>query len=975
MKTQPSFLSSKSSNGRKLPARKMRGQSSTSLLTILMLVTLAVAPTLYSMPLVTHGNSSPIVANFANSLTMPLPAIPLPSTSQLSPVSGVLRVLVIAAAFADMNTTKSTAELKQDFFGTVGDFYKEISYGTVSLQGDVVGWYMMNQSMIYYGRDCTNVDDADCSGSPTSWWLARDAVAAANKDPNVRFSNYDYFVVIHTGVGEESSKNKDDVWSVAYLSGIWLRTKDKSISSFAILPEMEALGAVPIGVYAHEFGHLIGLPDLYNTQTGKTVMGYWSLMDKGLWNGEPPGSSPSHMEAWSKIRLGWINGSMLAVANDGAVVNYTIDPTEVASSNVHAVKIPVSTSSPVNQYYLVEVRAHIGFDQGLPNVGVLITYVDEKAFQNKVKVIDGHPSIPGLADATWDSGQIFIDEKNNIMVAINSQAGDSYQITVNRLGPIADLAVSKIFTQPTDIKPNANVTIYIVIVNLGTASATSVPVQIYLDGQPFANQQVTLNPGQTTEIALKWTAVPGSHTVRVLIDPYDVLNELNKANDQSTYTLNVGPTLIITVPLNVTSGNVTAWVKVNGQLYNTTGSQLKTSVVAGMVSIEIEPFVLTSNSSRQGFAGWSDGSTQNPRLMNVTTDTSLTARYKTQYLLNVDRSGGLTTPGGWYDANSQIVVSATSPSNVTEQASRMLFTYWSGDVFSNSTTFSFNMTKPTSLKANWKTQYYLNVISSVGSPSGAGWYDQGATATVAVQSPVMVENNTRQVFTGWNGTSSQDTTKTITVNAPTILQAAWKTQYYVQIQSAYGNPQGSGWYDAGTQLPISVQPEINHSNRTRRVFAGWSGDYTGTTTTFTMPVNGPKSLTASWITQYQLSFRVIGLPNSTFIKLNINNATHDLSIASPYTEWFSQGAQIDPTANQTLVNGFLQFQLNGFYNSTGGKVEPPITVSQPMDYTIAYQQAFPLLAVPGFPIESILTGLIIGFLSMALLRRRRIQER
>jgi uncharacterized repeat protein (TIGR02543 family) len=239
----------------------------------------------------------------------------------------------------------------------------------------------------------------------------------------------------------------------------------------------------------------------------------------------------------------------------------------------------------------------------------------------------------------------------------------------------------------------------------------------------------------------------------------------------------------------------------------------------------------------------------------------------------------------------------------------------------------------------------------------------------------MVQNNTRQVFTGWNGTSGQDTTKTITVNAPTILQAAWKTQYYVQIQSAYGNPQGSGWYDAGTQLPISVQPEINYNNRTRRVFAGWSGDYTGTSSTFTMPVNGPKSLTASWITQYQISFRVTGLTNSTFIKLNINNVTHDLSMSNQYSEWFNQGAQINPSANQTLVNGFLQFQLNGFYNSTGGKVEPPITVSRPMDYTIAYQQAFPLLAVPGFPIESILTGLVIGFLSMALLRRRRIQER
>lgn len=941
-----------------------------SILTVLVLIALSMGPIFTGSRSSTGEASGAIVARFADSLpSMPLPAIPLPSTSLLTPVSGVLKVLVIAAEFPDVNATKSTAELKQDYFGTVGSYYKEISYGSVSLEGDVVGWYKLNQSMVYYGRDCTNVDDADCSGSPTSWWLARDAVALANQDPNVHFSNYDYFVIVHSGVGEESSKNKDNVWSVAYLSGIWLRTKDKSISSFDLVPELEASGAVPIGVYAHEFGHLIGLPDLYNTQTGKTVLGYWGLMDKGLWNGDPPGSSPAHMEAWSKMKLGWLNGSLLAVANDGALTNYTIDPTEVTSNNVHAVKIPVGTSG--YRYYLIEVRAQIGFDQALPNAGVLITYVDDRAYQGKVKIIDGHPSIAGLEDAPWDTGQMFIDDENNIMVAINTQVGNAYQITVNRLGPIADLAVSKIYTQPSDIKPNDNVTIYVDIVNQGTSSASGVPVQIYLDEQPFSNQLVSLNPGQGTEIALEWTAVAGSHTLRVLIDPYDVLNELNKANDQATYTLNVGPTLIITVPLNVTSGNVTTWVKVNGQLYNTTGTQLKTSVVAGLVTIEIEPAIPTSNATRQQFVGWSDGSTQNPRQLNVTTDTSLTAQYRSQYLITVDQSGGLTTGGGWYDANSQVVVTATSPSNVTELVSRKLFLYWSGDVYSNSTTLTLTLTQPMFLKANWKTQYYVNLVSPVGTPSGNGWYDQGSTATVTVQTPIVQQGSTRQVFTGWNGTTGQETTKTIIVNAPTMLQASWKTQYYVTVQSTYGNPPAAGWYDAGTQLPVTIQPEVDQNNGTRRVFTGWSGDYVGNEPSITLTVNAPKSLTANWVTEYMLSFRVTGLPNSTMIKLNINNSTHSISPASQYSEWFARGTQISPSANQTIGEGFMMFQLNGFLNSTGGKVQTPITVNQPMTYTIAYQQSFPLLAVPGFPVESVLAGLAIGLLSITVLRRRR----
>jgi len=918
----------------------------------------------------TSAGSNSVNVRFAESLSMPLPAIPLPTISQVSPISGVLRVLIVAVTFSDLGNTRSTAELKQDFFGTVGAYYKEVSYGAVTLQGDVAGWYRLNQSMLYYGRDCTYIDDADCSGTPTSWWLARDAVAIVNQDPTVQFSNYDYFVFIHAGVGEESSKNKDNIWSVAYLGGIWLRGKDKSINQFAILPESEASGAVPIGVYAHEFGHLIGLPDLYNTQTGKTIMGPWSLMDKGLWNGDPPGSSPSHMEAWSKMKLGWLNGSRLAVANEGALTNYTVEPTETNSAGVKAIKIPVSSTSPPAQYYLIEVRAAIGFDQGLPATGVLITYVDEKAFQKKITVIDGHPSVPGLGDATWDVGQIFTDERNNLAVAITGQAGNSYQVTVNRIGPIADLAVTEITTQPLEIKPNSTVTIIVGITNLGTAAASNVPVHILIDEQPYASQQVTLNAGATTQITFTWKAVEGTHTLRVLIDPYDVLNELNKANDEATYVLNVGPTLIITVPLNVTTGNATAWVRVNGIVYNATG-QLRISVAPGPVTIEVEPYIYLTQNSRRAFATWADGSSLNPREITVTSDTSLTAVYKTQYLLTVQPNGGTTSPGGWFDENSQVAVTAANPSNVTEFASRLIFTSWTGDLVSDQASITLNMTAPITLQANWKPQYYLNVVSPVGTVTGAGWYDAGAVATVIVQSPVLEQNGTRQVFTGWNGTgSSQETTKTIVVNSPTILQATWKTQYYIQIQSTYGNPQGGGWQDAGTQVQISIEAEINHANRTRRVFTGWIGDYSTTTPSFRLSVDGPKFLTAVWTTQYQLSFSVKGLPNGTITQLNINNQTHDLSISKSYSAWFNRGAQINPVFNQTLINGFLQFELNGLYNSTNGKVMVPIVVQEPMDYTAVYQQTFPFLAIPGFPIESMIIGFAVGFASIALIRRR-----
>ena len=272
-------------------------------------------------------SKTPLTTSMAPGYGIPLPAPPIVgSTTQLAPVKGVLRVVVIAAQFSDINSTVSVSQLKQDWAVKVNQYYQEASYGTVSLQVDVFGWYTLPYVESHYGRDCVGIDDADCTGSDGSWMIASDAAQAAQHDVN--FANYDYFVFIHSGYGQESSGVKDDVWSVTYLGGIWVQANGKSLNKFSIDPELEAGGASPIGVYAHEFGHQLGLPDLYNTQTGRTIMGPWTLMDAGLWNGNPPGSTPAHMDSWCKIQLGWIGGSTLGVVNPGYVSNYTIDPTE-----------------------------------------------------------------------------------------------------------------------------------------------------------------------------------------------------------------------------------------------------------------------------------------------------------------------------------------------------------------------------------------------------------------------------------------------------------------------------------------------------------------------------------------------------------------------------------------------------------------------------------------------------------------------
>jgi M6 family metalloprotease-like protein len=367
---------------------------------------------------------------------------------EIKPVVGVIRVLVLAVSFQDVSPSMSISELRQEWFGTVPAYYHEVSYGKLTIQGDVYGWYKLPHPESYYGRDCHAINDADCSGTNQSWKIANDAIPLVEKDVN--FTNYDYYVFLHAGTGQETSQNKNDIWSVTYLDGS-VQTPTKTLTRFNIVPELEAPPNAPNGVWCVEFAHNLGVPDLYDTtngpNNGKPILGPWELMDKGSWNGDPPGSLPAHMTAWAKIRLGWISGSMLLTAVAGTT-NTIVDPTEVASNQVHAIKIPIGATGNSVQYYLVEVRKHIGFDSALPATGVLITAVNETRTVGIVRVINSDPEVADLENAVWQLGETFTDSLDNLTVTVASESGNSYAITVS-IGVNRSPAVSLASTNST----------------------------------------------------------------------------------------------------------------------------------------------------------------------------------------------------------------------------------------------------------------------------------------------------------------------------------------------------------------------------------------------------------------------------------------------------------------------------------------------------------------------------------------------
>jgi len=267
--------------------------------------------------------------------------------------------------------------------GSMNDYYLENSYDNVGVTGVITSWLRMPQNYTYY------VDGQYGFGTypNNAQRLTEDAVAAA--DPFVDFSQFDNdndgyvdaLFVVHAGVGRESSGSPNDIHSHAW--SINPQTRDGVIiSGYSMEPELHNTSGtmVRMGVFGHEFGHVLGLRDLYDTDYSSSGVGRWSMMAGGSWNGG--GLSPSHFDAWSKYQLGWVN----PIVVDSNMTNISIPASEDS-----AVSYILWTEGQISsEYFIVENRQQIGFDSALPSSGLLIYHVDESVSGNSN---DWHPLV------------------------------------------------------------------------------------------------------------------------------------------------------------------------------------------------------------------------------------------------------------------------------------------------------------------------------------------------------------------------------------------------------------------------------------------------------------------------------------------------------------------------------------------------------------------------------------------------------
>jgi M6 family metalloprotease-like protein len=347
------------------------------------------------------------------------------SSFDVRKVNGDYKLVVILVEFTDVKHETSRDVIHDMVFTEMNQYWREVSYGQFSVIGDTVGWIGMGHNEAYYGKDTDPKDPGSDQRDPE---LIADACRLAK---GVDFSQYQDIMVVYAGHGQDSDpKDTDLLWPSAFWSGLDVSCGRKTFDHGGSTSEITEAGVLSFGAFTHEFGHTIGLPDLYDgassSQTDDYV-GLWSLMADGSWGGpDSDGSSPTGLESWSRTKLGWLSSMSITLTSDGSV--QTLNQIEDTSGQ-RALKIATKKAS---SYYLIEARERTGVDEHLPDSGVLITRIDEtrESGEGIVRVMDCHPETASIDDATCKVDESWEDRSNSIYVKVIGRQGISYVVAI-----------------------------------------------------------------------------------------------------------------------------------------------------------------------------------------------------------------------------------------------------------------------------------------------------------------------------------------------------------------------------------------------------------------------------------------------------------------------------------------------------------------------------------------------------------------
>jgi hypothetical protein len=384
------------------------------------------------------------------------------------------------------------------------------------------------------------------------------------------------------------------------------------------------------------------------------------------------------------------------------------------------------------------------------------------------------------------------------------------------------------------------------------------------------------------------------------------------------------------------------------------------------------PDLIDPTGTQYVWTSWSDTGDQTHDYTVPSAPETVTASYKTQFKVSFAQLGsGATVTVGysldngtfgskdvpfWFWVDKDLTITYAYPEIIPGAAGVQYV------LTGVSPASSQKVTAPLPIAGSYKTQYLLTVktnglpvpystgvhlagsstpttddfgVSSINDGATNGWrkwFDASpsGTGSIGVESPVSGPANTRYAFKDWSDATTTNPHATLALTGPFTLVVNYKTQFWIQVDSAHDVPTASAWVDLGNDFTASVtSPTPDNGTGTRFSCTGYkidSGSLTlGATYKFTS-VGAPHTIEFDWIRQYYLTVN-----------------TNPVGLDTPLGEdWYDAGATAHVSAAQyaSIVPGDSRYRFDSWSGAVGTYADATIVMSSAKTATANYVTQF-----------------------------------
>ncbi|HSQ54132.1 MAG TPA: M6 family metalloprotease domain-containing protein [Gemmata sp.] len=304
----------------------------------------------------------------------------------------------------------------QKVFGSMNDYYQELSHDTFKIDGKFIGWVKVSKKRMDY------TTGSGTSNAEKRALLTESLEVYTRKHGKKSLDDYDGIFFLYAGGRVQTTRG-----GLYWPHRASIRFGDRSIPYFIVQEGGSRM--TDISVFCHEFGHMLGLPDLYARpeQPGSEGVWQWCAMSNQIGNGRP-----QHFCAWSKEQLGWVKPTVIDPRAKQKLILSAIedDPTQCFKVMVRA---------DGTEYFLLENRTRKGWDSQLPGEGLLVWRV----VNNKPILEESHGVEGARGPSVFPASVPFPSAANNSFTpytipSIKSQLGGGLPVWITNIRKLPD---------------------------------------------------------------------------------------------------------------------------------------------------------------------------------------------------------------------------------------------------------------------------------------------------------------------------------------------------------------------------------------------------------------------------------------------------------------------------------------------------------------------------------------------------------